>query len=153
MQSLRYITLGLTVTIASCGDTSKSNEQNSATEFSEVSIVDELYGLSQGLGTDGVNLTVRGWLVADDNGSEYTLYNAAFDPFEPESKDGIPSISLKFEEQPSDYWVGQYTNVAGIIVTKALPAGGRAVVLDKAKVVSKRSVDGQEIPYRIDQAE
>lgn len=149
MQSLRHITFGLTVTVASCGDTPKNNEQSAATEPSEVSIVDEVYGLSRGLAIDGCNFTVRGWLVADDNGSDYTLYNAAWDPFEPESKDGIPRISLKFKDQPSDYWVSQYTNVAGIIVTEALPGGGRAVALDQAKVVSERSVDGQAIPYRI----
>jgi hypothetical protein len=153
MQSLRQITFGLTVTIASCGDSPKNNEQSAAVEPSGVSIVAEVHGLSQGLAIDGFNFTVRGWLVADDKGSDYTLYNASWDPFEPESQNGIPRISLKFEEQPSDYWVGQYTTVAGIIVTEALPDGGRAVALDQAKVVSERVEGGEVIPYRITQAQ
>ena len=153
MKPLRHIACGLTLAIACCGEPPKKNEKAKTAESTGISTVDEVYGLSQGLVTDGLHLTVRGWLVADEDRAGYLIYNAVWDSFEPESKKGIPWITLKFQGQPSDYWIGQYTNVAGIIATESLPDGSRAVTLDQAKVVSERIETLEAIPYRINQAQ
>jgi hypothetical protein len=154
MKYILLIACGIIAAISGCRGPDHTDESKSEGTPSGVSIVDEIYGLSQGLDTDGKSFTVRGWLVSDNEGDGYKLYNASWDPFDPRTKDGIPHLALKFTNYPpSEYWVGQYVNVSGRVVTEVSADGHRTVTLDEARVVSAKIKDGQVIPYRTKQAE
>jgi hypothetical protein len=139
--------------LVSCDGSHESRDDRSALSPKELSLVDEVYGLSQDLDTDGFEVTVRGWLHSNGKTNEYRLYNAAWDPFEPQTKKGVSYIVLNFEDLPSDFWIGQYTNVAGQVVTERKDTSDRIVTLVNATIVSTRIRDGEPIPFRIQEAE
>ena len=149
MQSACYTALWLALTVTGCEKTDRTQDVNLASETGAISLVDEVYGLSQGLEMDGMNFTVRGWLTTYGDSTEYQLYNAAWDVFEPATRDGISKITLHFDVAPLEYWLGQYVNVHGRLVTEAVPGHDREVHLESATVVSVKIRDRQTIPYRI----